>query len=108
MRNSNHKRQGDVYITRVNNLDLTDFKPVKPVNGNLILAYGEVTGHHHALIDAPTVKLYRNAEGHMIIEVEEETELTHQEHSSIALEPGMYKAYTQEEYDPEGMRRVHD
>ena len=45
-----HYRQGDVLILRVNSVP--DGLKVEPRdNGRVILAYGEVTGHAHAIAD---------------------------------------------------------
>ena len=40
-------RQGDVAIERVSSLP-SGLKPIPLESGKVILAYGEVTGHHHA------------------------------------------------------------
>jgi uncharacterized secreted protein with C-terminal beta-propeller domain len=111
MRNLNHFRQGDVYFRKVEIANVSNYKEVKPENNQLVLAYGEVTGHHHSIMleDDSNVKLYRNSNGDMILEVKDkEATLTHQEHSPITFLMGTYEAYIQEEYDPEGMRRVLD
>lgn len=41
-------RQGDVYLFQVNSLP-KDLTPVAPVGKNHVLAYGEATGHCHAI-----------------------------------------------------------
>jgi hypothetical protein len=86
------------------------FHKVEAENNKLILAYGEVTFHHHSmLLEKDNIELYRNVDGDMLLEIKDSpATLTHQEHSAIVLEPGCYEAYIQEEYDPEGMRRVVD
>jgi len=76
----------------------------------IILAYGEVTNHHHSisLLENSNIELLEK-DGDMLLEIKDNpATLTHQEHSAIVLEPGCYEAYIQEEYDPEGMRRVVD
>lgn len=40
-------RQGDVYLFRVD--QLPEAESAKPVKGNHVLAYGEATGHCHAI-----------------------------------------------------------
>ena len=55
----NQGRQGDVLLTRV------DFLPglcreIPPVEGNIVLAYGEATGHSHALPPTNTRLLDHN------------------------------------------------
>lgn len=44
-------RQGDVLITRVRGRAPRHTKPVSRDRGRVILAYGEVTGHAHAIRD---------------------------------------------------------
>ena len=41
-------RQGDVYLFQVDKLP-DDLMPASPVGGNHVLAYGEATGHCHAI-----------------------------------------------------------
>jgi hypothetical protein len=104
-------RQGDVYLESVSEVSHEGYSKVSPENGKLILAYGEVTGHHHSILvdDAAGVELFRNSSGDMILHVKDDpATITHQEHSSVTLPVGDYVAYIQEEYDPEGMRRVQD
>lgn len=52
-------RQGDVMIERIGDLDQlpSDAKPAARDNGRVVLAYGEVTGHAHALT-APNAELF--------------------------------------------------
>ena len=121
MRNKNHFRQGDVYFARIDdyteegNIIKIDFyrkegyTKVEPKNGSLILAYGEVTGHNHSinLLDYPDVELFEK-NGDMLLNVPIKATLTHQEHLPVILTPGKYEVYIQEEYDPEGMRKVQD
>ena len=108
--NNTHFRQGDVYFVKVDDFDKTNYVKREPKNNNLILAYGEVTSHHHSisLLDYPDVELFENKDGDMLLNVPNTATLTHQEHTAIDLVPGKYEVYIQEEYDPEGMRRVQD
>ena len=112
MKNNNmHFRQGDVYLIKVDNFDKTNYVKRESKNNNLILAYGEVTGHHHSisLLDYPDVELFENKDGDMLLDIPNVAMLTHQEHKpAINLSPGKYEVYIQEEYDPEGMRKVQD
>ncbi len=96
-------RQGDVLIERIEKVNGKKQK----INGNIILAYGEATGHHHAIKDDTTM-LFHGPNGEVYIDVTEHTELTHQEHSSIAIPPGKYRVVRQREYTPEAIRNVID
>lgn len=99
-------RQGDVLLERVQNIPETATK-AKPEYGRVILAYGEMTGHHHS-IDADAADWWKDAGGDQFVEVKERTGLVHQEHSKIALTPGKYRVVRQREYSPEAIRRVAD
>lgn len=111
MKNSEHFRQGDVAISKSKIRDVTTLKEKKSkVQGRVVLAYGEVTGHHHS-IDVERykgVKLYTLDELTDILVVPEEAVVEHQEHGPIPLEAGQYEIHIQVEYDPEGERRVTD
>jgi len=100
-------RQGDVLLERIDKLP----KGVKNqrVKGKVVLAYGEVTGHHHA-IHKGKVKVFRHPETQATyIEVAEAiAALTHEEHAPILLDPGFYKVDIQREYSPEEIRNVQD
>ena len=108
MKKINHFRQGDLYLQKVTEKNIEDFQKVNTENGKLILAYGEVTGHHHSIAACPGVELFKNAEGEMILKIDSKVTIEHHTHSGIILDPGMYEAYIQEEYDPEGDRKVQD
>ena len=79
-------------------------------NGPIILAYGEATGHHHAIhdefVDLLTDEL---AGGVTYIEVRVAmAALTHQEHATIAIPKGKYLKIQQRQYTPEAIIRVVD
>ena len=102
-------RQGDVLLLRVDELP-RDAKDETPA-GDVILAYGEVTGHAHRIAQtqtAPKVRVW-NAGAERFIQVMEATALTHEEHAPIALEQGaVYKQIHQVEERGEEVRRVAD
>ena len=98
-------RQGDVLIVEV--AEIPKGKKIKAQNGRLILALGEVTGHHHsvAVVDAEMVE---TAEA-VFLKIMRATPLEHQEHGSITLAPGSYRVIRQREYQPRALpRRVAD
>jgi hypothetical protein len=100
-------RQGDVFVVSCDTPKeaLTELKPDK---GRVILAYGEVTGHAHAL-SPKHVKLY-DVKGWVerLLVVTKATALMHEEHGRIELPPGNYKVRIQKEYHPEEIRNVAD
>ena len=102
-------RQGDVLIRRVSD-DPTAPQGAKALardKGRVVLAYGEVTGHAHAILDRDTA-LFDNGKGVRILAVESEAELVHEEHGTIALPRGLYEVTQQREYSPEAIRNVAD
>jgi len=100
-------RQGDVLIERIRSLP-DNLTAQKPINGRVILAYGEATGHHHS-IDADAADWWKTADdGDQFVTVKEATEVVHQEHSPILLKPGTYRVRRQREYQPAGIVNVAD
>jgi len=99
-------RQGDVLIEALNGPLPKGAEKVKPDNGRVILAYGEVTGHAHA-ISSKLATMYR-WKGDELIEVKEGAVVTHEEHGAIALVPGVYRVRHQGEYTPAEIVRVGD
>lgn len=99
-------RQGDVGLERVATLP-EGLKAVATDNGRVILAYGEVTGHAHAIAEPAKAKLW-DAGAERFLQVMEATSLRHEEHAPINLEPGIYRVIQQREYSPEEIRRVAD
>ena len=100
-------RQGDVLLTKISSLPLAA-KPVED-NGTIVLAYGEATGHHHAIRNGKA-KMYTDLETlASYIEVAEAMALLeHEEHATIILEPGIYRVGLQREYHPKEIKRVVD
>ena len=100
-------RQGDILLVKVDVGQLTDkFKEVLSDNGRIVLAYGETTGHAHAL-PASTSTLYA-WEDNRLLKVIGKTAVKHEEHAPIALLPGVYRVIRQREYSPEAIRHVSD
>ena len=99
-------RQGDVFIERVDALPTTT-TPKPRDRGRVVLAYGEVTGHAHA-IDSALAELFEEQDGTLYLRASGAVDLVHEEHSTIALAPGVYRITHQREYSPEAIRRVAD
>lgn len=107
-------RQGDILLVRcddrpaVNVIDGTANGIVRePENGRLIIARGEATGHHHSVAVAGA-EIVQDAEA-VYLRIMAPTTLDHQEHGSIALDPGTYRVIRQREYQPgELPRQVAD
>lgn len=99
-------RQGDVALIPVEKLPEGEGKKVDRDNGRLILAYGEVTGHAHAIVDdrASLVEKF----GTTYLVAPEKVEVRHDEHATIDLPAGVYEVRHQREYHPEAVRNVMD
>ena len=120
-------RQGDVQLQPVAKLP-ADCTEIPNDKGRIVLAYGEVTGHAHAIADhiarrdmnpvaaaeiaeaaIARAKLWRAPNGERYLEVKEPVTLRHEEHTAHTLNPGIYKLPTQVEYvAPELVRQVAD
>lgn len=100
-----HYRQGDVLVIR--KPIPAAAKPGKRDKGRIVLAYGEVTGHAHA-ITSKTVEILEH-EGTRYIRVPRRgADLTHEEHGTIKLAPGEYEVRIQREYTPQAIVNVRD
>lgn len=123
-------RQGDVFVEQVRKRARKGKAVID--RGRVILAYGEVTGHAHEVVEAvhaaaresasavayqahestetamPPAQLFEEPDGTRYLFVDRACLLTHQEHGTIALAPGCYKVTRQREYSPEEIRNVAD
>ena len=100
-------RQGDVLLVRIS--DETDAPTrgaalVKRDKGRIILAYGEVTGHSHAITDT-WAKLFDLMNGERELVLPKESTLSHEEHGVLVIEPGTYRVTIQREYVPNELPR---
>ena len=100
-------RQGDVLLIRICHKIAEDAKSVPRDAGRLVLAYGEVTGHAHAIEDA-LAELFEEKDGRLYLRVDGPVDLQHEEHAAQRLTPGVYEVRHQREYSPEAIRRVAD
>jgi hypothetical protein len=103
-------RQGDVALIRIKSIP-TDAVLQPPTGNKVILAFGEMTGHHHRFefVDRQDgVKLYRTGSGERYLEVSAPSDLLHEEHSTARVLPGKYLLPSQVEYTPAALRNVQD
>lgn len=101
---NDHYRQGDVLLVKV--AKLPEGCEKERYKERIVLAYGEVTGHAHAI--SPAAASYFIYENTNYLQVDQPTNLVHEEHDAIAVEPGIYKVVRQREYDPLRDRIVKD
>lgn len=106
-------RQGDVLLVPSSHPSFvrpkgqTTPKP-STVAGRHVLAYGEVTGHHHS-IDASKGTLVLDEGGVTYLTIAELTAVEHQEHGAITLPPDLYMQRQQVEWgDDQEPRAVLD
>jgi hypothetical protein len=98
---TNQARQGDVFLRRVDGPVPPGAAEVPRDNGRVVLAYGEVTGHAHAIRDPGVCLLRAEGVAFDLLRVAEGTlaRLTHEEHGAITVGPGLYEKRIQREYD---------
>jgi hypothetical protein len=127
-------RQGDVLLTRVRGRVPKAAVAIPRDNGRVVLAYGEVTGHAHAIRDEGVALLTLDDHEAMaeaarkllasvgltkmdlrpddvvgILEVGADgAALTHDEHETHQFAEGTYVVTRQREYSPEAIRSVAD
>lgn len=95
-------RHGDVLVIG------TSRTPHGKKRTNMVLAYGEVTGHRHEIIEG-VAEVYDEADGSMLVVVLSETAvLDHQEHPSRELSRGTYEVVIQRDATAFGERKVVD
>jgi hypothetical protein len=102
-KNRRQYRQGDVLVEAV------DFHPshvsasrkvVAANDGRLILAYGEESGHAHAVLDDNASLVELNGTLYLVVD-EPGATITHEEHPAIELPTGEYKVTRQRQYSPD-------
>lgn len=101
-------RQDDVLLIAVGHIDNT--APQKRDDrGRIVLAYGELTGHAHAIHDVEAT-LYGTDLENRFLEVLAQggVALSHEEHAPILLPHGAYRVVRQREWTPEGQRWIAD
>lgn len=99
-------RQGDVLVIPVKRIP-RNATPERRDNGRVILAYGEVTGHCHEIVDPDAAELL-TADDVRYLRVDRVSALVHQEHGALTLAPGAYRVVRQREYTPTEIRNVAD
>lgn len=104
-------RQGDVLIRQVVAIP-DNLNAVPRDDGRVVLAYGEVTGHAHAITDPAAAMCAADitdlTRSFLKIEGEHAVALQHEEHDTILLPPGNYEVRRQREYQPEAPIWVAD
>ena len=85
-------RHGDLIIKPAK-----EKRETKKSDGKIDLALGEATGHHHQM-QLP-IRFFGLIGAIEYFEIDEPTELTHQEHHTLTILPGNYDVIIEREYD---------
>jgi hypothetical protein len=89
-------RQGDVMLVPIDNLP-ENLQPAAPENDRLIIAHGEVTGHHHSFAMSDRIAMFREdgSGGGLFLFAQGPVALEHQEHDTIPVPPGAWEVRRQ-------------
>ena len=97
-------RHGDVMLELIDQLPAGSKRKLT----HATLAFGEITGHSHAIRQKSDVTLYDYGT-FMCLDVHAKTvSLVHEEHATIELPKGLYRVWRQREYSPEEIRIIQD
>lgn len=105
----NQYRQGDVFLEEVSDLPDSIRRLDHRKTYDIILAYGEVTGHAHRIGMTEDVFFFEdlNDKNQNFLKVDNNpVYLRHEEHETIEIPPGLYVVRRQREYVPGGVPRV--
>ena len=94
-------RHGDVVIIKVELIPSTAVS----LGSRKEIAYGEVTGHAHRL---DVGELFEEKNGDIYLKIDKLAKVSHEEHKTVTLTPGVYKAVIKRQYTPEGWKKVVD
>jgi hypothetical protein len=96
-------RQGDMLLIQVETI------PENVEKKDLIIGYGEMTGHHHQFLDQVNVACFIDTTDTQYVSISQPAVLHHEEHESFVIPPGKYKVIRQRELDlMQQMRYVSD
>lgn len=111
-------RQGDIFLKEIlslppleENIIFSSENNILNKNikeGEIILAYGESTGHKHAFYNQNAFLFKEKNGNRFFLIVKNESHLEHEEHDTIILPIGNYEVIRQREYTPKEIRRVTD
>lgn len=99
-------RQGDTLYIYHPELQSIAGNVIPRVAGRIIVAAGEVTGHHHAISTADVTFIERDSIRWLV--APQEFVVAHEEHKPLVLESGVWEIVYQYEYEPQELRRITD
>ncbi len=96
-------RHGDVLIAS------TTFLPAAAgLRPGSVLAYGEITGHSHRVLDPQSAEVWEHGGVLFLKVIAEQATIVHEEHRPITLPRGLYRVWMQREYTPQAIRPIAD
>lgn len=106
-------RQGDIFLKMIDEIPEVETEQVfstesRSIDGIIVLAWGEATGHKHAIRDKTSMLLKEKNGNRFFLVVVKPTVLMHEEHSEIKLPVGNYQVIRQREYTPTKIKYVAD
>lgn len=100
------QRQGDILIISVDELP-EGIQEKEREDGLIVLAYGEVTGHKHAIADTE-LKWFGAVSGAQYLDASKPFQLRHEEHATLDFPPGKYRVVRQYEASADDVYQVMD
>jgi len=103
-------QQGDVLLIKVEGEKPQAQKPIEATARGFVLAEGEKTGHAHVLEARPGTTLFGLEGDDVLLHVEQESQVVHDEHGTGVVPAGDYVVRKVQEYDhfAEEARKVQD
>lgn len=99
-------RQGDILLIKRDALPDGKQTVIKRDKRRVVVAYGEVTGHAHAIAQSGVKQVEIDNIRWLI--APDDFVITHDEHAPLTLEAGVWEVCYQAEYTPQEIRRVMD
>jgi len=92
-------RHGDIILKPIEKLP-ENLKVVSKEN-EFVLARGETTGHKHLLVaeEPQSMEILQDKNGRYYLKFYKPVKLTHEEHKTLTIEPGIYEVFREREYD---------
>ena len=87
-------RQGDIMLKKIPEIS----KNAKPIQRGGIIEEGEATNHFHRL-PANASKFYETNQGQLLIEVEQASQITHEDHLPVFTPEGTFEVVKEREFD---------
>lgn len=103
-------RHGDLLIQEI--ADIPTQAAGDALVGDIVLAWGEATGHAHRIADPvrqrATALTAPDGVRYLVVDAPRGAALSHEEHATITLPQGNYRVIRQVTYTPEEVRVVAD